>query len=175
VRAIRPARPAPARWCAQTCGSCRSVVSLVSGKNRASPAAVRSYFILAMDRDRTDGFSAIFGALMLFFAHGPERSEAVSAYAESLPPQERGALILVLLVNAILTLALEAVQLALVVRTLRRAAKAEDPVETILGCAISPSTATAVGASALHKLARERFLRRLDQRVRAAETTDHTR
>ena len=126
-----------------------------------------------MDRDRTEGFSTYFGALMLF-AHAQERSEAVSAYAESLPAQERGALILVLLVNAFLTLALEAAKLALVVRTLRRAAKAEDPVETILGCAISPTTATAVGASALHKLARERFLRRLNQRVRAAETADRT-
>jgi hypothetical protein len=110
----------------------------------------------------------------MLFAHTQDRSEAVSAYAESLPPQERGALILVLWVNAILTLALEAAQLALVVRALRRAAKAEAPVETILGCAISPSTATAVGASALHKLARERFLRRLNQRVRAAETADQT-
>jgi hypothetical protein len=84
-------------------------------------------------------------------------------------------LILVLLANAILTLALDAAQLALVVRALRRAAKAEDPVKTILGCAISPSTTTAVGASALHKLARERFLRRLNQRVRAAETADRAR
>lgn len=126
-----------------------------------------------MDRDRTDGFSAYFGAFMLF-ARAQERSEAVSAYAESLPPQERGALILVLLVNAILTLALEAGQLALVVRTLRRATKAEDPVRTILGCATSPSTATAVGASALHKLVRERFLRQLNRRVRAAETADRT-
>jgi hypothetical protein len=127
-----------------------------------------------MDRDRIEGFSAYFGALMLA-AHAEERSEAVSAYAESLPPQERGALILVLVVNACLTLALEAAQLALVVRTLRRAAKAEDPVQTILGCATSPSAATAVGASALHKLARERFLRQLNQRVRAAERADRTR
>ena len=152
----------PPRWYAQTSGSCRSVVSLVSGKN--SPASARSYFILAMERDRTAGFNAYFSALMRA-AHAQERSEAVTAYAESLPPQERGALILVLMVNAYAGLALEAAQLALVVRTLRRAAKAEDPVETILGCAISPSTATAVGASALHKLARERFLRQLNQRV----------
>jgi len=146
----------------------------VSGKSRASPGSARAYFSLAMDRERTEGFRAVFGALMLA-AHAPERSEAVSAYAEWLPPQERGALILVLLVNAILTLALEAAQLALVLRTLRRAAKAEDPVETILGCARSPSTATAVGASALHKLARERFLRKLNQRVRAAQAADRTR
>jgi hypothetical protein len=127
-----------------------------------------------MDRERTEGFSAYFSALTLF-ARAQDRSEAVSAYAESLPPQERGALILVLLVNAILTLALDAAQLALVVRTLRRAAKAEAPVETILGCAISRSTTTAVGASALHKLARERFVRRLNERVRAAQTADRTR
>ena len=173
ARTIRPARPAAAlvlrrrpdpaarsfRWCRQ---------------EQDSPASARSYFILAMERDRTAGFNAYFSALMLA-AHAQERSEAVTAYAESLPAQERGALILVLMVNAYLTLALEAAQLALVVRTLRRAAKAEDPVETILGRAISPSTATVVGASAVHKLARERFLRRLNQRVRAAERADRTR
>jgi len=77
--------------------------------------------------------------------------------------------------NAILTLAFETAQVASVARTLRRAVKAEDPVEMILGWAISPSTAAAVGASGLHKLARERFLRQLDRRVRAAETADRTR
>jgi hypothetical protein len=96
-----------------------------------------------------------------------DRSEAFSAYAESLPPQERGALLLILWVNAILTLALEAAQLALVVRTLR-GAHGDHPIETILDCAISPSAATVVSASALHKLGRERFLRQLDERARTA-------
>jgi hypothetical protein len=104
-----------------------------------------------------------------------DRSEAFSAYAESLPPQQCGALLLMLWVNAMLTLALQAAQLALVVRALRRAARGGHPIETILNCATSPSTATVVSASALHKLARERFLRQLDQRVRAAKTADQTR
>jgi hypothetical protein len=77
--------------------------------------------------------------------------------------------LLVLWVNAMLTLALQAVRLALVVRAVRRAARGGHPISTILDCAVSPSSATVVSASALHKLARERFHRQLDQRVRAAE------
>jgi hypothetical protein len=44
-----------------------------------------------------------------------------------------------------------------------------------LDCALSPSTATVLGASAIHKLARERFLRHLDQRIRETETADRAR
>ena len=171
MRAIRPARPAPTLVCADV-----RILPLgrFSGVGQEQ-SGVSALSILAMERDRTAGFNAYLSALMRA-AHAQERSEAVTAYAESLPPRERGALILVLMVNAYAGLALEAAQLlALVVRTLRRAAKAEDPVETILGCAISPSTATVVGGSALHKLARERFLRQLNQRVPRRETADRTR
>jgi len=126
-----------------------------------------------MDRDRSEGFSGYFAALMLA-AGAPERSEAVGAYAESLPPQQRGALILILLANWTVTLALEAAQLALVVRTVRGAVKSDDPIEAILNGVISPSAATVVSASALHKLARDRFLRRLNHRVRAAQVADRT-
>jgi hypothetical protein len=85
-------------------------------------------------------------------------------------------LVLVLWVNAVLTaVALRAAQLALVVRALRRAARDGHPVPTCLDCALSPSTATVLGASAIHKLARERFLRHLDQRIRETETADRAR
>jgi hypothetical protein len=80
-------------------------------------------------------------------------------------------LVLVLWVNAVLTLALQAAQLALVVQALRRAARGH-PIATILDCAGSPGTATVVSASALHKLARERFGRQLDQRIHAAASAD---
>ena len=82
---------------------------------------------------------------------------------------------LVLWVNAMLTLALQAAQLALVARALRRAAWCGHPIATILDCAVSPSTATVVSASALHKLAPERCGRQLDQRIRAAEIADQAR
>lgn len=94
------------------------------------------------------------GALILVAVMHRDRSEAFSAYAESLPPQQRRALLLVLWVNAMLTLALQAVQLALVMRAVRRAARGGHPITTIFDCAVSPSTAAVVGAP---KLTRERF------------------
>lgn len=100
-----------------------------------------------------------------------ERALAFSAYAESLPPQQRGALMLVLWANAVLTLALQAAQLVLVARGSQRAARGR-PVATVLNCASSPRTATVLSASALHKLARERFARQLEQRIRAATIAD---
>jgi hypothetical protein len=77
-------------------------------------------------------------------------------------------LLFVLWVNAIVTLVILGAQAALVVWILRRVARSDHPIETVLHCAMSPSTATVVGASALHKLARDRFVRQLDERVHAA-------
>ena len=108
------------------------------------------------------------GALILVATMHRDRSEAFSAYLKSLPPQQGGALLFVLWVNAIVTLAILGAQLALVVWILRRAAHSDHPIKTALNCATSPSAATVVSASALHKLARERFASRLDQGVRAA-------
>ena len=103
------------------------------------------------------------------------RLKDLPAYAKSLSPQQRGALVLVLWINAVLTLALGAAQLTLVVRALRRAARHGHPVATCLDCALSPSTATVLGASVIHNLARERLLRHLDQRIRETETADQAR
>jgi hypothetical protein len=100
-----------------------------------------------------------------------ERARGFSAYVDSLPPQQQGGLILVLWANAVLTLGLAAAQLALVARMLRRAARG-DPTATVLDVAVSPSGATLLSASALHKLVRERFARRLDQRIRAETAAD---
>ena len=86
---------------------------------------------------------------------------------ESLPPQQAGTLIVVLWINAVVTLALQAAQLGLVVRTLRRARHPDHPIATIVDCAASLSTAIVVSASALHKLAWESFVRELEHRARA--------
>jgi hypothetical protein len=100
------------------------------------------------------------------------RVEDFSAYAESLPAQQRGTLVLVLWVNSVLTLSLKAAQLAVTVQALRRAARGDHPVATVLESAGSPSTAVVLSVSAVHKLVRERFLRQLDRRIRAADSAD---
>jgi len=90
---------------------------------------------------------------------------AFKAYMASLPPQRGGVLLFALWINAVATLALLAAQVALVLRAVHRVVRTDHPIETILGCVVSPSAAAVVSASALHKLVRERFARRLDQSV----------
>ncbi len=95
----------------------------------------------------------------------PDESERAIAYIESLPAQQRGALILVLWLNAVLTLVLQAAQLILVARALRRAKRGGRPLRTI-GDAVSPSAVTVLSISGVHKLAREYFVRQIDERAR---------
>ena len=96
--------------------------------------------------------------------------EAFNAYAKSLPAQQGGVLIITLWLNAVLTLTLDAAQLALVVRALRHSVRDGRPLATVLEHAASPSTAVVLSASALHQLARERFARQLDRRIRDSTT-----
>jgi hypothetical protein len=111
------------------------------------------------------------GARILVAVVQHEQAPAFSAYTASLPPRQRGALILILWVNAVLTPALQAAQLVMVATVLRRAARGH-PFTTVVDCAASPLTATVLAASAFHKLARERFARKLDRRIRAATIAD---
>lgn len=89
-------------------------------------------------------------------------------YAEALAPQQRGALLLTLWVNALLTLALQGAQLALALRALQRVRRSNDPLRAVLNVAVSPSTAAVISASAAHQLARQQLLRELDRRAHAA-------
>ncbi|MBV8943852.1 MAG: hypothetical protein JOZ95_00400 [Solirubrobacterales bacterium] len=90
------------------------------------------------------------------------------AYAEGLPAQQRGALLMALWVNALVTLALQGAQLAMALRVLRRARRSDDALRAALHLAVSPSTAAVVIASAAHELARQQLLRELARRAHAA-------
>jgi len=86
------------------------------------------------------------------------------AYIEALPPQQRGTILLGLWLNAVLTLTLQGAQLALAIRVLQRTRHSHEPLRTALEYAVSPSTAAVLSASAVHKLARQRFVRVIDRR-----------
>jgi hypothetical protein len=106
--------------------------------------------------------------LMLRGVKRDDRSARTIAYIESLPDQQRGALLLVLWLNALLTLALQGVQLIVVVRALWQAKRSGHPLATIGDRAVSPSVATVLSVSAVHKLSREHLVRQLDQRAGTA-------
>ena len=82
---------------------------------------------------------------------------------------------LILWLNAVVTLTLYAGALAFLVHALRRVKRDGHPLAGVLDSALSAPMATLLTASGLHKLARQRFLRQLDQRMRAAGATDQTR
>ena len=94
------------------------------------------------------------------------------AYSESLSPEDRGRLMIVFWLNAVAALAVQAALLALVLRTGRRLVSKDQPVAAMLEGVLSPSAALVAVASAGHLLVRQRLRRRLDQRIRAAKTTD---
>jgi hypothetical protein len=98
-----------------------------------------------------------------------DRSKPAMAYIETLSPQERGALMLILWLNSVVTLTLQAIELLLSARAVRRCARSRRPRATAIQSATSPSTATVLTASAAHKLARDLLRRRLDQGARMVE------
>jgi hypothetical protein len=88
---------------------------------------------------------------------------------DTLPAEQGGALILGLWVNALLTLALQSAQLVLIARGVRTATRSDNPTAAALDLVVSPSTAAVIGASAVHSLGRQYFLRLLDRRMSAAK------
>lgn len=88
-----------------------------------------------------------------------------TAYMETLPAEQRGALLLGLWANAVLTLALQGAQLVLVVLAFRRAKCSRHPIEAALDVAWSHSTAAVISTTAVHRVARQYFLRLLDRRI----------
>jgi len=98
-----------------------------------------------------------------------DRSKPAMAYIETLSSQERGTLMLILWLNAVVTLTLQAIELLLTARAVRRSARSRRPWATAIESAVSPSTAAVLAASAAHKLARDLLRRRLDCGARSVE------
>jgi hypothetical protein len=88
-------------------------------------------------------------------------SESVS-YLESLPVQERGTLLLVLWVNAVVTLVLYAARVVLVASALRRMVQTRRVAEATVQTLRSRGAFAVLGASLTHEALRRRLQRRLE-------------
>jgi hypothetical protein len=109
-----------------------------------------------------------------------ERAQRWGTYAQQLPAHKRGELVLVLLANAILTLALLAAWLLLCVRALLWLRSHDGERTRVLGTtARSPALRLVAAATIAHQLGRMIFARALDRRARSAvaieETATHPR
>ncbi len=103
------------------------------------------------------------------------RAQRASAYVDQLPAQQRGAVILALMANAILTLALQAAWLVLGARAVKRMRRpGEEPSQALAATARSGAIRAVAGATIAHQLARIILARALDGRARRAMTPQDT-
>jgi hypothetical protein len=79
-----------------------------------------------------------------------------------LPPQERGSLVLILWVNAVMTLMLYAARLMLIARVLQRMVRTHRPAELAVETMRSRPAIAVLDASVTHVALRRRLQRRLE-------------
>lgn len=118
--------------------------------------------------------SPVWGAIVGWVPRGRDRNsrDQFRAYWTQLPVEQRGALIVVLWVNAVATLARDAAWLSLTAWILHRAWHGRGRNWTAtLSLARSPVLAGTAGATAVHWMAPAIAVRALDARVRAAVGT----
>lgn len=88
-----------------------------------------------------------------------DRQESLVSYWRALQPQERGVVFIALWLNALMDTVISIAQLLLLFRALLRGRRDHDFAHAVRQLVGSPSVATVLTASAVHRLGRDLWLR----------------